>query len=216
MALERLKRFSIRLRKGSDPEKYREPVRRITNARFKKARAQFRRVLSTRGTGIYNDSRASDNLYNSLSENFQRVTVNSSLGMRPGFSWSVGVLKDAVVAEHRAASDYYAALDNVANRKGGPSIERVIQWMRDRKIFLPVTAGPDDLVRLKNSEGKFARSKTRLKDAARTIRFRILVKTANREYRSLELTRTIVRAIKEISTGKELYAELRAVMTPKL
>jgi hypothetical protein len=216
MGLEKLRGFSIRLRKGADPEKYRDAIEQITDSRFKKARAQFRRVLTTRGVGIYSDTRASDNLYNSLGQIFRRATVQSSLGPRPGFVWSVGVSKDAVVPEHQAASDYYEALDNAANRRGGPSLARVVQWMRDRGMFQPSTAGLDDPVRLRNTEGKYSRTKTKLRDAANNIRFKIIKKTASRAYRSLALTRTIVNAIKEIRTTKDLYAELRAVMTPRL
>jgi hypothetical protein len=187
----------LKLNKRWKPDAARKAVASGLEKVFNRARSQFRRRLTSQGVGEFPNTRATDALYNALGS---RLRADNQLN---GFRFSITV--DNEPKGVRASPwEYLLAIDDASTRRGAPSIERIIQWMVDRKISNTTDPG----ARITTSNG----ASWTVKGLAYRIRATILRKSARASgYRSLRLINLLDNAVsiaKENGTLKALRLSL--------
>lgn len=130
---------------------------------------------------LFRNTIASKRLYNSFNTDISKAL---RIGSDNSLRFSFGIVSSGR-RDHNDPSQYYAAIDDSSRRRGGPSLERVIEWMKERGIVEP---GRKTVTTRK---GK----RTNIRSFAFAVQTAIWKRTANREYRSLRISELLASII---------------------
>ena len=153
------------------------------------------RLKSASVSDSFQDTIASKRLFRSFNTDISTALKVTSDG---GLSFSFGI-KSSGKRGNSDPAEYYAAVDDASRRRGGPSLDRVIQWLYERGIAKRGRKTVD------TRNGK----RTPIKSFAFVVQRAIWKKTESRQYRSLRLTELLAGVIDIRNPESDFRATLR-------
>jgi hypothetical protein len=180
--LKKLRAIKGNLAKAvKDKDALRRSLKVFFQSLLNRGQYQFQNKLKSEAVSeSFRDTIASKRLYKSFDRNINRaLQITGGGNLQFGF----GIKKGTGTKLRPDPSEYYDAIDS-NDRKGGPSLARVMEWMKERGILQKIKG--------KKTYRKTVTSPSGNKVAVRRVAFAILMgikrKTQAKQYKALKLT----------------------------
>jgi hypothetical protein len=179
----------------SHPRAMRAKLAPVFQALHEKQVAKFDSIISSRGVGSFRDSLASKRLRDAFVRDFSEAYRLS----QGNITYTVGVKSRRATSRYGDPAIYYEALNDAGVRRGGPSRERVMQWLLDRGIL----RSEDQKYVIRNGK------RLSVKRLVYLVKRSIFRKTARGHYRSLKITAAMVKLARFDDENSPLRQEVR-------
>lgn len=205
-ALSRLAEISRNIDKLKNPAKLEIALKPVFKAALASAVDAYDQRLSSAGVGVRHDSIASGRLRRAITRR-----LSDAMRVEDGrLIFSVGIRSTPATKFRGDPSSYFDAVDSQETRKGGPSKDRVKQWLADRGIIASKSskyASPGHFV-VKTKKGTVAR-RISVDALVYLVRRAIWRKARSRGFKSLLLTKMLVRVLGFNNASSPLRVGLR-------